>query len=159
MLIKGFSGASLLHPWWRGPRCQMIRDQSEIKYESQADEWMRQTTIYFYGGYVQFSMKGTEKALCATCRNALRMTDDRGDVRTICHVSNPIWITRCVVRCSDYDEVGRMQLYEMKAVAWRLETDKKTRKIGFVPPSEWRKGLYSGKYDSNPHDSGEDDVE
>lgn len=84
---------------------------------------------------MQFSIKPFEKGLCRTCRNALVVTDDKGDTMITCHVvGEPITIKRIVVRCSDYDEVGRLQLYEMRQVAWRLELNKKTHEIGFRPP-------------------------
>ncbi len=43
-----------------------------------------------------------------------------------------------VVECTNYDDKSIIPLYEMKAIAWVLRTDKSGKKIGFVDPSQRR---------------------
>ncbi len=76
--------------------------------------------------------------LCATCREGHTEEYENGDTATFCSVLmyTPRRITTPVVRCSDYDQSGHLNKYELEKLAWTIQTDKSGLKVGFAPPKK-----------------------
>lgn len=74
--------------------------------------------------------------LCADCRNGIATHFDNGGMLVRCSVGagQPVVIHRPVTRCTDFEDKTLTDRYEMEKIAWRLTTDKKSAKVGFVPP-------------------------
>lgn len=75
-------------------------------------------------------------ALCHSCRKATIIKGEsyKHEV-VICGALNHPGdrITFKVTSCSVYDNKNSVSLYEMRQIAWVLQTDEKKRQIGFVP--------------------------
>ena len=41
------------------------------------------------------------------------------------------------ISCSKYDDARKPDLDTLKQIAWRIDTDKKTGRIGFISPKDW----------------------
>lgn len=78
------------------------------------------------------------KGLCQKCDHLSFTRFDNGDVKLRCRATSEdaqsSWIHRPVVECSRFDPVNAMDLWEMKQMAWILETTKRGVGIGFKPP-------------------------
>lgn len=88
---------------------------------------------------MKLKMHTSQRGLCATCREALIIEHDNGDIETRCHAwgaAEMIRIRRPVVRCSDYDAKFAQPRYELEKIAWVIRTDKSGKTIGFAPPSK-----------------------
>jgi hypothetical protein len=74
-------------------------------------------------------------SLCETCSRAhIARGFGEGEVLVICQATSPEHRVRYRVReCSNYVELQRETLYEMKQIAWILMPREGKRKAGFVP--------------------------
>jgi hypothetical protein len=90
-----------------------------------------------YGGDPDTSVT----SLCMTCRNGMRTVGTSSvDVKVHCRMFDKPIQMAFVSECSSYDDKRLPSLYDMRQIAWVLETDRKAQKtIGFRPPkvSEW----------------------
>lgn len=80
--------------------------------------------------------QGDTEGLCASCKWLRVATFDNGERWIGCGA----WgadgikpIPRRVIECSQYDERGRMELWEMKQSAWLIDTVRK--RVGFYAPN------------------------
>lgn len=84
--------------------------------------------------------EGTPKfntSLCNSCRNAHIMRYENNEV-TLCDELHPAQniITRPVTTCNRYDDNSRPSLYDMRQIAWTLETNADKKFTGFAPPKK-----------------------
>ena len=94
---------------------------------------------------MKFTLKveGRDLGKCATCSNRSSVGTERG-TRHYCTAwafkgSNgpPIPLRNDpVTECTEYHEKGKPGLLEMQNHAWLIDTDRLTKKIGFVKPSK-----------------------
>lgn len=85
---------------------------------------------------------GTTKGqtnLCKTCRESMITRDRNNHEVTLCLYSRVRQITAPIAECNKYDNMSMPSLYDLKQIAWSVETDKKSSKIGFYSPEEQRK--------------------
>ena len=75
------------------------------------------------------------KSLCDTCARAhIARGYGEGEVLMICQATTPDHRVRYRVReCSNYLDLQRETLYDMKQIAWVLMPREGKRKAGFVP--------------------------
>ncbi|HET8550108.1 MAG TPA: hypothetical protein VFL57_18990 [Bryobacteraceae bacterium] len=45
----------------------------------------------------------------------------------------------CVIECSRYVNRSEPSLYDMRQIAWVLQTDSRRQKIGFLRAKEWER--------------------
>ena len=86
-----------------------------------------------------FTPKFDGKSRCLTCRRAqvthgTRFCEDL----IFCHNVQPARLMPpMITECTSYDDKRIPALWDMEQVAWRLCTDLKGRKIGFLSPQAW----------------------
>lgn len=88
-------------------------------------------------------MNGTRTSstprLCDTCQSGLvRKGAAESDERIYCLIMERNLETR-VVECSRYVDRAQPSLWEMKQIAWVLNTDSKREAIGFIRAKEWER--------------------
>ena len=75
-------------------------------------------------------------SLCVTCRNALTMKGQNLQLETLCcYHSNPVRVRFPICECSGYDDKRLPNLYDMKSIAWNIET-RNRGKVGFQGNTE-----------------------
>lgn len=91
--------------------------------------------MQIYTKISQGTPKHDESSLCATCRNAHRISGESLDQETtFCTLPEPSrLISFKVHHCNKYSDERLPSLYSMKEIAWVVRTDVKTRQIGLVP--------------------------
>jgi hypothetical protein len=73
--------------------------------------------------------------LCGTFRHAyIRETERRALVLCTEALLGYHEVTDAVVRCRDYAEVGQPSKWDLEKIAWTINVDTKTKKVGFLPP-------------------------
>lgn len=77
--------------------------------------------------------------LCKTCRDAHITRDRNNQEITVCNTGRARLIKAPIAECNRYDNEALPSLYDLKAIAWVVNTDKKTNKVGFLSPDELRK--------------------
>lgn len=78
--------------------------------------------------------------LCQSCYHGLVMRDDGNRQIVRCGWgSHESFIKMKVVQCNRYRNRAEPSLSDMEEIAWRIVTDKRGGKIGFVDPSEFRR--------------------
>ena len=88
-------------------------------------------------------MNGTRSSsiprLCDTCQSGLvRKGAAESDERIYCIFMERDIKTR-VVECNRYVDRALPSLWEMKQIAWVLNTDSKREEIGFIRAKEWER--------------------
>lgn len=88
-------------------------------------------------------MNGTRSSsiprLCDTCQSGLvRKGAAESDERIYCLITERDVETR-VVECNRYVDRAQPSLWEMKQIAWVLNTESKREAIGFVRAREWER--------------------
>lgn len=81
------------------------------------------------------------KGLCHSCKHShVFRAAAESDVFVRCQVSyeQNFFVTKPIVSCSEYANKLDKSEYEMKEIAWVLET-KNGKPIGFISPNEARK--------------------
>lgn len=77
--------------------------------------------------------------LCGTCRWA-HVRETKNNTLIICQEvsSSPGLqvITSPVLRCRDYQDVNQPTKRDFEQIAWLLNADEKTKKVGFDPPKK-----------------------
>lgn len=93
--------------------------------------------IKVHGG----TRSGTE--LCRTCRNAfIRKGAAMGQEVIMCEASYPLAlhaITFPIVECNNYRDTTLPPLTELQKVAWVVNADRKTGRVGFTGPEKMDK--------------------
>jgi hypothetical protein len=85
--------------------------------------------------------KNSDINLCKTCTRAVHVEGQRlDDAITFCNYLDKR-ITFKVSKCSMYRRMNDMDLYEMKTIAWLIDSKEGGKKIGFVPPNKFTKAL------------------
>ncbi len=75
--------------------------------------------------------------LCDSCScGVVRRGASESDENVHCTVTESDVPIR-VVECSRYVDRSQPSLWDMRQIAWVLETDSKRQRIGFLPASEW----------------------
>ena len=74
--------------------------------------------------------------LCSDCKNATVYVPKRGNPTVHCTAMRAKYIPGGVTDCNVYTEKGVMEMWEMRELAWVLETTKRGKLIGFKPPSK-----------------------
>lgn len=95
----------------------------------------------------------TQPSLCSSCRHATKVKGLAESQRfIICDElpSNHDLIKMTVIECSKYDDRSKPTLRAMEQVAWKLATDRKGHKIGFLAPAEFRKRVKAKEVEENP---------
>lgn len=79
--------------------------------------------------------------LCPTCRNAQIIQGvSASNLTVLCHTNSPaVPIPFYAYECSKYDDKRIPSKWDFEQIAWVLGSDKRTKKIGFHSPAEWRK--------------------
>lgn len=77
--------------------------------------------------------------LCKTCRDSHITRDRNNQEVTICNSGRARLITSPIAECNRYDDESLPSLYDLRQIAWTVETDKKTKQVGFLSPDELRK--------------------
>lgn len=76
-------------------------------------------------------------SLCRTCQNVMIIKGDRINNETIiCHVHPAIRVTFDVRSCDGYQQKTTQSIHEMREVAWVIEVNKRSGKVGFRPPKK-----------------------
>ena len=83
----------------------------------------------------------SNSTLCSSCRHATIVKGRalRDEIIECSCLDDDTRITFAVTSCTQYSDRSRPSLYDMEDLAWILRTDKKTKTIGFVRPSELRR--------------------
>ncbi|MBL8228016.1 MAG: hypothetical protein JNL98_06050 [Bryobacterales bacterium] len=86
-------------------------------------------------------VKGTRSIsaprLCDSCGNSVVMRGPAdGQEQVFCSEIRG-HVTMRVTECSRYEDRGKPSLWDMRSIAWVLDTDSKRQRIGFLPASEW----------------------
>lgn len=84
---------------------------------------------------------GKLEPLCKTCDHAQYIQGESlVNVTLLCHKSD--WVPREMefeaTTCSMYSDRRLPSQYEMEKIAWRINSDAKAGKIGFISPKEWK---------------------
>ena len=83
---------------------------------------------------MNFSIKGFNKTLCYKCNNGQVMKAIDETVRIHCNLLfRSSDVHPCITECTTFEPKGNLNDYEMKKVAWILES-KHGRIVGFKPP-------------------------
>jgi hypothetical protein len=77
-----------------------------------------------------------KQSLCETCRHAQVTTGANLNENYVHCYSAGEDVKFKVAQCNQYSEFGKQTLGEMANIAWVIEIDKRTRKMGFVSPAE-----------------------
>lgn len=73
--------------------------------------------------------------LCDNCSQFFAFVDSKNNMRASCNNTMPATrLKNPVVRCSDFIDKRAPSLYEMRQIAWVLETNEKQEAVGFVKP-------------------------
>jgi hypothetical protein len=81
------------------------------------------------------------QGLCWHCRSAQITEHVDGHIEVFCQEryttgGGSAFIRVPVLRCTDYDEKSHASRHDMEKIAWRLNTDKSGKILGFRPPTE-----------------------
>lgn len=77
--------------------------------------------------------------LCDTCNSGIvRKGASESEEEVFCQVTNQRVETR-VVECNRYNDRAKPSLWEMRQIAWVLQTDSRREKIGFLRAKEWER--------------------
>ena len=79
----------------------------------------------------------SDGSLCFSCRNAIRIKTTHGGEYLRCGVLGE-FLKKRIANCSEYEDKGKPSVYELKQIAWMLETDKVRGPVGFAPPKKQR---------------------
>jgi hypothetical protein len=91
--------------------------------------------IKIHGGVIGNDPK--EYGLCTDCANVLIREMSNGAVFVQCTYDHPpSRITEPVVRCTVYRSHNQPDRYDLEKIAWLVNTDKKSGKVGFEPPKK-----------------------
>jgi hypothetical protein len=99
-------------------------------------------------------MGGTRSSLatrlCDSCeRGIVRRGASDSDEEVHCIITRKQVVTR-VVECSRYVDASKPSLWDMRQIAWVLQTDSRRQKIGFMKAREWEQ-KFSGEELLPPH--------
>ena len=100
---------------------------------------------------MRFTIRGSKTShsdsdLCKHCRHCIRTQGRKLDeVLNQCQIHDKL-IPFPVDECSSFEDKLAMTKYEMTQIAWKIGLDRKTQKIGFYSPKDYRKH----KLDDNP---------
>jgi len=88
-------------------------------------------------------LSGTRSAhaprLCDTCRSGVvRRGAAESNEEIYCTLIERK-VTMRVIECSRYVDRSRPSLWDMREIAWVLQTDSKRQKIGFLRAKEWER--------------------
>jgi hypothetical protein len=75
-----------------------------------------------------------EKSLCSKCEHGMIVNTSTKTYRHCKLLETNI--NEVVESCSAFSQKGALSLWQMKEVAWVLEVNKRTRKVGFSPPKD-----------------------
>lgn len=80
-----------------------------------------------------------ELGLCGKCKHA-HVREMKSEILVLCTElpSDSRWlrITSPVLRCRDFQDINQPSQWDLEKIAWVLNTDEKTKKIGFKPPQQ-----------------------
>jgi hypothetical protein len=85
-----------------------------------------------------------EPTLCLSCRHAtvIRGKNLHDELIDCGRLEGPMRrISFSVMSCSGYEDRRQTSLWHMETIAWVLRTERKSRKIGFVPARELKPSL------------------
>lgn len=86
------------------------------------------------GALVKFTLTSKQDSLCQSCLSGVVATfRHRGDSSTYCQAIDRM-VRGSVSECSKYVWKWSETRYEHDKMAWILETNSKTKAIGFTPP-------------------------
>lgn len=75
--------------------------------------------------------------LCDTCQNGVvTRGSSESDEKVHCMVLRHR-VTQRIVECNQYVDRSQPSLWDMRQIAWVLQTDAKRQKIGFLRAKEW----------------------
>jgi hypothetical protein len=81
-----------------------------------------------------------EPRLCDTCRSGLVTRGAaESDEQVFCMMIKGQPVGRPVVECNRYVNRTLPSLWDMRQIAWVLETDSKRQRIGFIRAKEWER--------------------
>lgn len=90
-----------------------------------------------------FTIKGTHtpgvhgKSLCARCGHSLIIKGESNkESKQICTQMEMLELGFNVIECNKFDDKSHVDLYDMKKVAWLIETAGHGKSIGFVKPKD-----------------------
>lgn len=97
---------------------------------------------------MKFNIKGHKTAdgnlhLCKTCVHGMYTEGHKqSEALTYCQmIEQPIHMR--VSDCSSHLAKGTLGLSQMERMAWRIGTNKKTKKIGFYTPQDYTRQIYN----------------
>jgi hypothetical protein len=75
--------------------------------------------------------------LCDTCQyGVVRRGAPESDEHIYCTYTKQ-HLARSVIECNRYENRNAVSLWDMRQIAWVLDTDSKRQRIGFIRASEW----------------------
>lgn len=97
-------------------------------------------------GTLKFKIKdgttNSSKDLCQTCSNRFirRGAIGSGEDLKMCKAfRDPQPVYGAIAECSGYFPANEPDLWNLKEIAWKIDTDKKTGKVGFISPKDWKR--------------------
>lgn len=92
---------------------------------------------------IQNATPRSDVNLCPSCRFAHIFSPRDKEARTICAYTRPFRVSGPVEKCNVYQDKSTTPLEYMEAIAWRFNTDKSGKSLGFEPPKSDRDTLLS----------------
>ena len=93
--------------------------------------------------------------LCRTCRHAhIHKGAANGQEMMVCQAifENPFRVTYPIVECNEYRDATLPSLSDMNKVAWFINSDKVTGRVGFTRPDKTSQEDKDAVIDNNPLD-------
>ena len=100
-----------------------------------------------------WNTRSGEQQLCKTCSNAFIRKGTAHDQEVVmCEVmfEVPVRITYPIVECNKYRNANLPSLSDMNKIAWFLNSDKTTGRIGFTKPERVTEVQKEEVTDANP---------
>jgi hypothetical protein len=91
-------------------------------------------------------------SLCRTCANAhIKRGGAQNQEELICDAvfNKPVVLTYPIVECSDFCDKNLPTIGEMNKIAWFINADKKTGKVGFVSGEKVTDSMKEETHDGN----------
>jgi hypothetical protein len=87
---------------------------------------------------VNATRSGTAPRLCDTCTNGVitRGVSDSEEQVFCSFMAKPVSMR--VTDCNRYTDGGKPSLWDMRRIAWVLDTSSGTQRYGFLPAAEWQ---------------------
>lgn len=77
--------------------------------------------------------KLNSESLCIGCRHSTVIVDQNLTTKVHCHMVGK-WLHRKIIKCNAFEAKDKPDLHDLKAIAWKLQTDGDKGPLGFQPP-------------------------